>query len=260
MGWKEYHFNIWTFQHFNLLNKNMAETKTAAKTEPKAVKPAAAKAVAPTKPATADKPATPTKAAAPKKVNKDEMMQKHQQMVQFVQNMLGNMENEMKRIRLTLNQLAKFDPENPESVEHKDAEQTMGTQDLKSYSEENAEVVEGKFDGYFMIGNDQKKYPVPLNYSSKTKLVPWDFLKLKILEDGKFIYKLIQPVERKHIRAVLSKTDDNKFVAITDDGKNYFLNQAAVTFFKGKSGDELYILINDKEEMSFAAIEAIIKK
>jgi len=137
----------------------MAEIKTVAKAEPKATKPAA-------------KPAAPVKAATPKKVNKEEMMQKHQQMVQFVQNMLGNMENDMKRIKLTLNQLAKFDPENPESVEHKDAEQMMGEQELKSYSEENAEVVEGKFDGYFMIGADQKKYPVPLNYSSKTKLVP----------------------------------------------------------------------------------------
>lgn len=225
----------------------MAETKTVAKAEPKAVKPIAEKA-------------TPVKAAAPKKANKEEMMLKHQQMVQFVQNLLENMEGEMKRIRLALNQLAKFDPENPESIEFKDVGQTIGVEELKSYSEENAEVVEGKFDGYFMIWSDQKKYPVPMNYSSKTKLVPWDFLKLKILEDGKFIYKLIQPVERKHIKAVLSKTEDNKFVAITDDGKNYFLNQAAVTFFKGKAGDELYILVNDKEEMWFAAIEAIIKK
>jgi len=216
------------------------EKKAAAKAEQKTTKPTA-------------------KTTATKKVNKDEMLQKHQQMVQFVQNMLGNMENDMKRIKLTLNQLAKFDPENPESVENKDVEQAA-EQEMKSYSEENAEIVEGKFDGYFMIGWDQKKYPVPMNYSSKTKLVPGDMLKLKILEDGKFIYKLIQPVERKHIRAVLSKTDDNKFVAITDDGKNYFLNQAAVTFFKGKAGDELYILINDKEEMGFAAIEAIIKK
>ena len=227
----------------------MTETKAAPKAETKEAK-------TPAKAPVAEKPA---KAAAPKKVNKDEMMQKHQQMVQFIQNMLGNMENDMKRIRLTLNQLAKFDPENPESVEHKDAEQTAG-EEMKSYSEENAEVIEGKFDGYFMIGADQKKYPVPMNYSSKTKLVPGDMLKLKILEDGKMIYKLIQPVERKHLRALLSKTEDNKFVAITDDGKNYFLNQAAVTFFKGKAGDELYILINDKEEMGFAAIEAIIKK
>lgn len=241
------------FNHFRSLNKNMTETKAAAKAEPKEVK-ATEKAVAPV-----EKPAAPTKAATPKKVNKEEMMLKHQQMVQFVQNMLGNMENDMKRIRLALNQLAKFDPENPESVEHKDAENTA-EEELKSYSEENAEIVEGKFDGYFMIGADQKKYPVPLNYSSKTKLVPGDLLKLKILDDGKFIYKLIQPIERKHIRALLSKTEDNKFVAITDDGKNYFLNQAAVTFFKGKSGDELYILVNDKEELGFAAIEAIIKK
>lgn len=196
--------------------------------EPKAIPKTEAKTVKPTVKATA-------KVVAAKKVNKDEIMQKHQQMVQFVQNLLENMENDMKRIRLALNQLAKFDPEDPESVEHKDAEKTIAEQELKSYAEENAEVVEGKFDGYFMIGADQKKYPVPLNYSSKTKLVAGDLLKLKILEDGKFIYKLIQPVERKHIRAVLSKTDDNKFVAITDDGKNYFLNQAAVTFFKGKS-------------------------
>jgi hypothetical protein len=43
---------------------------------------------------------------------------------------------------------------------------------------------------------------------------------------------LIHPAERKHVRAMLSKTDENKFTAMTDDGKIYFLNQAAVTFFK----------------------------
>jgi hypothetical protein len=52
------------------------------------------------------------------------------------------------------------------------------------------------------------------------------------LENGQFVYKLINPVERKHVRAILSMTDENKFTAITDDGKTYFLNQAAVTFFK----------------------------
>jgi hypothetical protein len=52
------------------------------------------------------------------------------------------------------------------------------------------------------------------------------------LDNGQFVYKLIKPIERKHIRALLSKTDDNKYTAVTDDGKTYFLNQAAVTFFK----------------------------
>jgi hypothetical protein len=99
-----------------------------------------------------------------------------------------------------------------------------------------------------------------LNYSSKTKLIPGDVLKLKILEDGKFIYKLIQPADRKHVRAILSKTEDNKYIAMSDDGKSFFLNQAAVSFFKGKPGDELYILINEKDKSAFAAIEAVIKK
>ena len=67
-------------------------------------------------------------------------------------------------------------------------------------------------------------------------------------------------MERKHVRAILSMTDENKFTAVTDDGKTYFLNQAAVTFFKGKPGDELFILINEKDKGGFAAIEAVIKK
>ncbi len=204
---------------------------------------------------------TKTKAKAPK-TTKDDLMKKHAQMIQFVQNVLWEMENDFKRVKIVLNQLSKFDPENSDSLTstEKENDNVMWSDELKSYTEENAEVVEWKFDGYFMVWVDQKKYPVPLNYSSKTKLVPGDILKLKILDDGKFVYKLIQPIERKHIRAVLSKTDDNKFVAVTDDGKNYFLNQAAVSFFKGKPGDELYVLVNEKEDASFAAIEAIIKK
>lgn len=212
--------------------------------------------------AEAVKTEAPAKKPAKAKASNADMLQKHAQMVQFVQNTLESMETDIKRIRIILQQLAKFDPENPNALEtiEKETEGVLGNTEPKTYNEENMEVVEGKFDGYFMVGVDQKKYPVPLNYSSKTKLVPGDLLKLKILEDGKFIYKLIQASERKHVRALLSKTDDNKFIAVTDDGKSYFLNQAAVTFFKGKPGDELYILVNEKEDMGFAAIEAIIKK
>ncbi|NOZ44701.1 MAG: hypothetical protein GXP45_06240 [bacterium] len=162
-------------------------------------------------------------------------------------------------------QLAKFDPSNSASLNISDQgiQEILGKQKvvLSNNDEDgDAEVVEGIFDGYFMVGNDQKKYPVPLNYSSKTKMVPGDMLKLKIMEDGKFIYKLIKPAERKHIRAVLSRTDDNKYIAMTDEGKMFFLNQAAVTFHKGRPGDELYIVTNKDETGGFAAIEAVIKK
>lgn len=194
------------------------------------------------------------------KVSKEEIMEKHRQTVQFLQNMVSSIETDLKRIHVTLNQLAKFDLESPEKFVEIVSNSEIKKEIEKEENEENIEVMEWVFDGYFMTGTDQKKYPVPMNYSSKTKLVPGDKLKLKILEDGKFIYKLIEPVERKHIRAILTKTEENKFVAVTDERKSYFLNQAAVTFFKGKPGDELYILINDKEEYGFAAIEAVIKK
>lgn len=132
------------------------------------------------------------------------------------------------------------------------------TEDLHSYAENDMQVVEGVFDGYFMVGSDKKKYPVPLNYSSKSKLIPGDVLKLRIMTDGKLIYKLIGQANRQFIKATLSKSDDNKFIALTDEGSIYYLNQAAVSYFKGKTGDELSIIINADGLGNFAAIEASI--
>jgi hypothetical protein len=55
-----------------------------------------------------------TKKATPK-TNKDELMEKYLQMVQFVQNTVGNIENDLKRISIVLSQLSKFNPEKPEN-------------------------------------------------------------------------------------------------------------------------------------------------
>lgn len=189
-----------------------------------------------------------------------EVMKKHQQMINFLRNEIASVEVELKKMKVILDQLVNFDPKDIKSLVSQDMDDTLWNQELSTYSEEGVEVIEWLFDGYFMIWADQKKYPVPLNYSSKTKLIPWDTLKLKVMPDGKFVYKLIKPADRKHLRAILSRTDDNKFTAVTDEGTVYFLNQAAVTFFKGTPGDELYIIINEKDKGSFAAIEAIIKK
>lgn len=100
--------------------------------------------------------------------------------------------------------------------------------------EKEGNIIEGEFDGYFMVGDDLKKYPVPVNYSSKSKLIPGDKLKVTIKDNGELIYKLITPAERKHIRAVLTKDekDTNKFLAISSDKQTYNLNTAAVSFFK----------------------------
>ena len=144
-----------------------------------------------------------------------EVMKKHQQMINFLRNEISGVEIELKKMKVILDQLVNFDPMDIKSLTSVD-DDTMGNPELNTYSEEWVEVIEGLFDGYFMIGADQKKYPVPMNYSSKTKLIPGDTLKLKVMPDGKFIYKLIKPADRKHLRAILSRTDDNKFTAVTD--------------------------------------------
>lgn len=129
----------------------------------------------------------------------------------------------------------------------------------KSLSQSNS--IEWEFDGYFMVGEDMKKYPVPVNYSSKSKLIPGDRLKVTIKDNGELIYKLILPAERQHIRAVLSKDtkEQNKFLAITNDKQVYNLNTAAVSYFKWLSGDEIYITINKEGKWNYAALDAIIK-
>ncbi len=126
--------------------------------------------------------------------------------------------------------------------------------------DEGMQVVEGSFDGTFMQGNDGKMYPVPMNYASKTKLIPGDMLKLRIMEDGKLIYKVIGPAPRKFLKAKLTKTEEGKFIALTEDNKTFSLNQAAVSFFKGDVGNEITIIIHGSEETTFAAIEAVISK
>lgn len=125
---------------------------------------------------------------------------------------------------------------------------------------ENIKVIEGTFDGNFMQGNDGKIYPVPMNYASKTKLIPGDMLKLRIMEDGKLVYKLIGAAPKKYVKAKLSKTDEGKFIAMTEEGKTYNLNQAAVSFFKGTVGSELSIIVNGNDDNNTAAIEALIDK
>ena len=180
---------------------------------------------------------TETKKPAPKAVKPTlkkaesidpEVMKKHQQMINFLRNEISGVEVELKKMKVILDQLVNFDPMDIKSLSSVEWDDTIWNAELNTYSEEWVEVIEWLFDGYFMVGADQKKYPVPMNYSSKTKLIPWDTLKLKVMPDGKFIYKLIKPADRKHLRAILSRTDDNKFTAVTDEGTVYFLIIASI--------------------------------
>ena len=171
-----------------------------------------------------------------------------------LEQLLSKIETDIKRARLLIHQLVTWDFSNFSTQELEKI-----AQNLANYEEDKeVKVIEWIFDWYFMIWSDGKKYPVPLNYASKSKLIPGDVLKLRIMPDWKLVYKLISPAPRKYVKATLSKWDDWKYIAITDDWKSYYLNLAAVTYFKWKPWDELSIIVNAEWKGDFAAIEALI--
>jgi len=124
---------------------------------------------------------------------------------------------------------------------------------------EASQVIEGVFDGEKMAGLDDKKYPVPPNYASKSKLVEGDLLKLTITEDGSFVYKQISPVERKKIIGTVTKDSKNKYY-IYSEGKKYKVLLASLTYFKAKEGDEVALIVPKEKISKWAAIEALLEK
>lgn len=124
---------------------------------------------------------------------------------------------------------------------------------------EGGKVIEGVFDGQNMIGPDQKQYPVPANYASKSKLVEGDVLKLTIADDGSFIYKQIGPVERQKMMGVLMQDDKGDYKVIVD-GKIYKVLLASLTYFKAESGDQVTIVVPEGGDSQWAAVEHVIKQ
>lgn len=120
-------------------------------------------------------------------------------------------------------------------------------------------IIEGVFDGQNMMGPDGKKYPVPANYASKSKLVEGDVLKLTIADDGSFIYKQIGPVERAKKIGILTQTESGDYRVIAD-GKTFKVLLASLTYFKAEPGDEVTIVVPKDQEGEWAALENLIKK
>lgn len=121
---------------------------------------------------------------------------------------------------------------------------------------EGGRVVEGVFDGKDMIGPDDRKYPVPANYASKSKLVGGDVLKLTITDDGSYIYKQIGPVPRRKMIGTLTQ-EGNQFKVLAG-GKAYGVLLASVTYFKAQPGDQVSIILPEDEDPDWAAVDNLI--
>jgi hypothetical protein len=144
-------------------------------------------------------------------------------------------------------------------------------------------TIEGVFDGQNMVGPDGKQYSVPANYSSKSKLVEGDILKLRITPRGAFVYKQIGPIARERRIGVLERDDiTGEYVVIVADAdgdrstitravvertdlpavayKRYRVLRASVTYYHGAPGDEVVVLVPQGSPATWAAVDNIIKR
>ena len=119
-------------------------------------------------------------------------------------------------------------------------------------------IIEGVFDGEGMIGSDKRRYDVPANYASKSKLVAGDMLKLTILSDGSFLFKQICPIKRIKKIGILSELSDGKCM-VAVDSMHYRVLPASISYFKAKSGDRLTILVPEDQPSEWAAVENLIE-
>lgn len=120
-------------------------------------------------------------------------------------------------------------------------------------------IIEGVFDGQNMIGPDNKQYPVPANYASKSKLIEGDVLKLTIADDGSFIYKQIGPIERKKVMGILTQDDKGEYRVVAESA-SYRILLASLTYFKADIGDQVTIVIPAGKDATWGAVENVIKK
>lgn len=166
-----------------------------------------------------------------------------------IQKLMDAAEGNLTSARNLMRQILEQDPAKPIDVSGK-------AKDLSIIDE--GKIVEGAFNGQNMLGADNKEYPVPANYASKSKLVEGDTLKLTIAEDGSFVYKQIAPIERKKTVGTLA-FDAGSYI-VEADGRDYRVLPASVTYFKGQPGDQVAIIVPKEHESTWAAVENIIKK
>ncbi len=121
-------------------------------------------------------------------------------------------------------------------------------------------VVDGVFDGEHMIGEDGRKYLVPPNYASKSKLVEGDLLRLMISDNGRFLFKQKGPIERNRLVGMLTQDELTNDWQVQAGGQVYRVLTAAVTYHRGAAGDEGVILVPKNTPSRWAALENVIKR
>lgn len=174
-----------------------------------------------------------------------------QKKIIIIKDFIESAEKSIKNAKKILNELLK-----EENIDLN--ELSLDTSWLTDYKSDDNKIIEWVFTWEEMLWSDNNRYPVPSNYSSKSKLVQWDKLKLTIDGIWKMLYKQIHPIERENKVWLLVK--DNWRFQVVADWKTYNVLTAAVTHFKAEVWDSLTIILPQWKPATFAAIEAVIPK
>ncbi len=176
--------------------------------------------------------------------------------IDFLKQMLSSAERNIQSAMRLLEDKTELTSSEMKQLERRDSDFKKKAKKLSIL--EKDKIIEGIFDGQNMIGPDEKQYPIPANYASKSKLVEGDVLKLTIAADGTFMYKQIGPIERKKIIGSLIKEDGE--VKVSAEGKKYKVLTASLTYFKAEESDQVTIIVPKDKESTWAAVENVIKK
>jgi len=172
----------------------------------------------------------------------------------LIKELVDSAESDLKKAKKMIDQLAGDDAKVSYA---KKAEAIKETSDDDSDDGEE-KVIQGIFDGEQMTDEDGEAYPVPQNYASKSKLVPGDALKLTIAADGAFLYKQIGPVDRKQVIGILTYEDSEYKVVVGK--KSYKALLASVTYYKAEIGDKVTLIIPEKEDSDYGAIDNVLPR
>ncbi|MDY0143727.1 MAG: hypothetical protein RBR97_17720 [Bacteroidales bacterium] len=117
-------------------------------------------------------------------------------------------------------------------------------------------IIYGVFDGKNMLADDERVYPVPANYASKSKLIDGDGLKLTLTDQGEFIYKQVVRIERKKVFSFVSEL--NGFLVTIIDEKIYNIPIPSINYFKLKEGDQIISVLAKDGNCSWVAVEGSV--
>lgn len=152
-----------------------------------------------------------------------------------------------------------FTPTDPAEVEQ--LIQRLSTEDGEHVlPAAQSRAIEGVFDGEYMVGEDGRKYLIPPNYASKSKLVEGDLLRLIITDAGRFIFKQKGPIDRQRLMGTLIFDEERDEWGVAANNTTFRILAASVTYYKGEVGDEVVLLVPKNAPSAWAAVENIIKR